>query len=173
MRNPQFWLYYILLVAAQIVIAASLNFSPLVTFWYLPMLVLCIPIRLGTSLTLIIAFVTGLAVDFLSQGILGLTAASLLPVAFTKNLIIRLVFGSELFSRGEDISVRRQGIPKMAIAIVMVTAIFLLVFIAADGAGTRPFLFNLGRFSLSLLAGSVFSLILVSIFDPGESSRWK
>lgn len=173
MRNLQFWLVYLILLVAQTVICAAFNFSQLVSFWFLPMMILCTPIRFNTNSLLVLAFVSGVLVDLLSQGVLGLTAAALLPVALCRNLVVRLVFGSEVFSRGEDISLRRQGLLKMSIAVALVTALFLILFIAADGAGTRPFWFNAVRFLLSLVVDTFFSLLLVGIINPGEGQKWR
>ena len=122
MRSSRFWLYYLLLAAVQILLCNSLHITQLLTLWFLPMMVLCIPIRYDTLAVLPIAFATGMAVDFLTQGVPGLCTVALLPVAFSRNLIIRIVFGGEVFSRGEDISIRRQGILKMTLAIMTATA---------------------------------------------------
>ena len=173
MKASRFWISYVILVAVQIVLCDCFNLTQLLTLWFLPVLVLCMPIRTGTVAALLIAFATGMAVDFLSQGVPGLCTAALLPVAFCRRFIIGVVFGSEVFSRSEDISVRRQGIPKMTLAIVMATGLFLLIYILADGAGTRPFWFNAGRFVVSLLVDSVLSLFLAGTLSNDEGSRWR
>ena len=173
MRKPGFWISWLLLLAAQIVLCDCFAVSQLLSLWFLPMMVLCIPVRFDTPRTLLVAFAAGMAVDFLSQGVPGLCTVALLPVALLRVPIIRLVFGEEVFSRGEDISFRRQGLAKMALGIVIATALFLLVYIWADGAFTRPFWFNAGRFLLSLLLDSAVALLLVSILSPDEGPRWK
>ena len=173
MRSFRFWEYYLLLAAVQIILCNSLHLTQLLTLWFLPMMVLCIPIRYNTTAALLIAFVTGMAVDLLSQGVPGLCTAALLPVALLRNLIIRIIFGGEVFSRGEDISIRRQGILKMTLAILTATALFLLIYLWADGSFTRPFWFNSGRYFLSLAAGTLVSVLLVDFLSPEEGSIWK
>ena len=74
--------------------------------------------------------------------------------------IIYLVFGSEFFARKEDISLRKHGFAKMSVAIVMSQALFLLFYIWADGAATRPFSFNALRFGVSLVAGWLLAILL-------------
>lgn len=173
MRSSRFWLYYLLLAAVQILLCNSLHITQLLTLWFLPMMVLCIPIRYDTLAVLPIAFATGMAVDFLTQGVPGLCTVALLPVAFSRNLIIRIVFGGEVFSRGEDISIRRQGILKMTLAILTATALFLLIYLWADGSFTRPFWFNGTRYFLSLACGTLVSVLLVNFLSPEEGSIWK
>ena len=173
MRNTRFWLSFIILVVAQILLCECLHLSQLLNLWFLPMMILCIPIRYQTPLLLVVAFLVGFLVDLLSHGVLGLTSVALLPVALLRNATIRLVCGSEVFSRGEDISIRRQGVPKMTLAVLLLTALFLVVYVIADGAGTRPGWFNFLRIFLSLILDTVVSMLLVNLLSPENSQRWK
>ena len=166
MRNAGFWGVYLLLAIAQLLLCNYCNFTPYVTLSILPVMVLCISIRVGTSGAMLIAFATGLAVDLLSEGLLGLNALALVPVALLRNPVIRLLFGGEVFARGEDFSVQRSGFAKVALAILLMQAVFLLVYIWADGAGTRPLWFNAARLGASLAAGFLLSLAAVKVLAP-------
>jgi len=129
-------------------------------------MVLCIPIRVGSVGAMIIAFVSGLIVDLLSEGVLGLNALALVPVAWLRNPVISLVFGGELFARKEDFSATKSGIGKVALALFIAQAIFTLIYVWADGASVRPFWFNATRFGLSLAAGFILSLLAVPALAP-------
>ena len=166
MKKPGFWLIYLFLLVAQLLLSTYANFSPYVIVTLLPVMVLCMPIRVITYASLVIAFATGLTVDFLSEGLLGLNALALVPVAFARNAIIRLFFGEELFAREEDFSIHRSGFGKVAMAVVLSVAIFLVVYIWADGAGTRQFAFNAIRFAASLAVSSGLSLLVVNLLAP-------
>lgn len=160
MRRNHFFLSFFLLLILQILLSNYLNLSPYLSLTILPVLILMLPIRFGTLFAMILAFVSGLAVDFLSEGVLGLNALALVPVAMARKGIIYLIFGSEFFARKEDISIRKHGVAKMSVAIVMAQSLFLLIYIWADGAAMRPFLFNTIRFFVSLVAGWLLSLLL-------------
>ena len=166
MKKSGFWLVYLFLLVAQLLLSTYANFSPYVIVTLLPVMVICMPIRVITYASLVIAFATGLTVDFLSEGLLGLNALALVPVAFARNAIIRLIFGEELFAREEDFSIHRSGFGKVAMAVVLSVAIFLVVYIWADGAGTRPFAFNAIRFAASLVVSSGLSLLVVNLLAP-------
>ena len=166
MKKSGFWLIYLILLAAQLLLSTYANFTPYVMVTLLPVMVLCIPIRVGTTLAMLIAFATGLSIDLLSEGLLGLNALALVPVAFARNSIIRLIFGGELFAREEDFSVHRSGFWKVFMAILLATTLFLLVYIWADGAGTRPLLFNALRFAGSLAASTALSLLVIDLLAP-------
>lgn len=166
MRSSEFWLVYVLLLLAQLILGNYFTFSPYLMLSVLPVMVLCIPIRVGSVGAMIIAFVSGLIVDLLSEGVLGLNALALVPVAWLRNPVISLVFGGELFARKEDFSATKSGIGKVALALFIVQAVFTLIYVWADGASVRPFWFNATRFGLSLAAGFILSLLAVPALAP-------
>jgi hypothetical protein len=140
--------------------------TPYIFLTILPVMVLCIPIRVGTVGAMFIACVSGLVIDFLSEGVLGLNALALIPVAFARNGIIGLIFGPELFARKEDFSVGRCGFGKVAVSVLLALLIFLVIYIWADGAGTRPLWFNGLRLAASLVASFVVSLLTLGVLAP-------
>lgn len=166
MRRPVFWFIYILLVIVQLLLTNYLRVSPYLMLSILPVMVLCISIRVGTLGAMLIAFASGLAVDYLSEGMLGLNALALVPVAYLRNGIIRLIFGNELFARQEDFSLQRNGFGKVMLALLLAQSLFLLIYIWVDGAGMRPFTFNAIRFGVSLVAGMLFSLPVMGLLAP-------
>ena len=166
MRKPNFWIAYVLLLIAQLLLSNYFHVTPYIMLSILPVMVLCISIRVGTVGAMVIAFVTGLAVDFLSEGVIGLNALALTPVAFLRNPIIRLVFGNEVFARGEDFSLQRSGFGKLTLAILLAQTVFLAIYIWADGAGLRPFWFNAARFAASLAAGLALSMCTLQVLAP-------
>ena len=166
MRKNEFWAVYLLLLLAQLLLSNYVNVSPYIMVTILPVMVLCIPLRVGPVPTMIIAFATGLVVDLLSEGLLGLNAIALVPVAFIRNSIIRLMFGEELFSRREDFCPRRHGMGKTAVATFTGIAVFLLIYVWVDGAGIRTFWFNAARWGASLACSLLLSLACLPNLAP-------
>ncbi len=169
MRKPSFWITYVLLLVVQVLISNYCNFTPYLTLSILPVMVLCISIKTGTLWTMLIAFASGLLVDLLSEGILGLNALALVPVALLRNPLIRLFFGGALFAREEDFTGKNSDIGRIALAMLSAQALFLLVYIWADGAGMRPMWFNWARFGISLVSGFLLSIPTIgNLADPGK-----
>ena len=166
MRKSGFWAAYVLLLILQLLLSNYFLFTPYIMLSILPVMVLCIPIRVGTVGAMLIAAATGFTVDLLAEGVLGLNAIALIPVAYARNSIIRLVFGGELFAREEDFSVHRSGFGKVATALFLAQALFLLVYVWVDAAGTRPFWFLSARFGASLGAGFLLSLLTLDVLAP-------
>ena len=164
---------YILLFLAQAALWNYCNFSQYLLIAFLPAMVLCLPLSRGPVYTMAIAFVTGLAMDFLVTGQLGLTSLALVPVALLRRPVIALVFGSELFARGEELSFHRQGWLKFVPCVLLLTAVFLLVYVWADSAGTRPLWFNALKFGLSLVASSALGVFVAYLMLEESGERWK
>lgn len=164
---------YLLLLVAQILLWNYFNFTQFLTIAILPAMILCIPVKKGAVFGMLAAFFTGIAVDFFAGGLLGLTSLALVPVAALRLPVVRLVFGSELQARGEDISFQRQGGRKMALATFIVTAVFLLLFIVAESAGIRPLWVDLVKFAASLAVSTPLSTYITWILCSEDSQRWK
>lgn len=166
MKKPVFWLIYLLLVIVQMLLTHYFRVSPYFTLCILPLMVLCIPIRVNTPIAMLIAFATGITVDLVGEGVLGINTLALVPVGFLRVQIIQLVFGTEVFARGEDFSARRNGLGKVALAALIAEAIFLVLFIWVDSAGTRPFGFNFLRFVCSLSGSMLLSMLTLDLLAP-------
>lgn len=166
--KQNFMTMYILIVVVQLLICNYFHVSAYLTLSLLPCAILCLPMKIGTSLAMLIAFVTGLTVDFLAEGIIGLNALALVPVAGARRGICELVFGKELIASGDDVSMRKYGVETMIIALVLAQSLFLLIYIWADGASARPIMFNILRFIISLIVGIALSLVIAQMLDPNE-----
>ena len=166
-------LKYILLFLAQAVLWNFFPFSQYLTLVFLPAMLLCLPQDRGAIRLMLTAFVTGLALDFIVSGQLGLTSFALVPVALLRRPVVSLVFGTELFARGEELSFERQGWQKFVPAILLLTAVFLIPFIWVDNAGIRPFWFCAVKFLLSLAASSALSVLVALVMLKETGERWK
>ena len=166
MRKSQFWFVYLLMLVGQVLLSTYFCISPYVMLSILPVMVLCIPTRVGTPVAMLIALASGLLTDWLSDGLLGLNALALVPVAYVRNGLIGLIFGEDLFARGEDFCSRKNGIAGVAIAVLLSQALFVAIYVWADSAGMRPFWFNIARFFASLAAGFLLSLLSSEVLAP-------
>ena len=163
MKRNKFWKAYVLLLIAQLIISNYFRFTPFVMLSILPVMILCVPVRVNRFVLLLLAFASGLLIDWLSEGLLGLNALALVPVAYARNSVLRVVFGNELIARKEDFTVNSNGMASVTMAIVMVQALFLIIYIWVDSAGTRTFLFNFDRFMASLVVGVLVSLLTLNV----------
>lgn len=169
MRTGQnFKLLYFLLVICQIVICNYACLGPYIMLSILPAMVMCIPLTAGTIGCMLIAFLTGLSVDWLSEGLIGINAAALLPVALARQTFIRIFLGEDIINRKDSFSIRKNGIGKVSIAMAAAYMLFLGIYIFLDGAGTRPFWFCATRFAVSLIVNMSLAFLTASILTPDD-----
>ena len=168
MRNPIFGIAYILLVIVQMVICNYFQFSPYFVISILPAMVLCIPLTIPTHICMLIAFATGLSVDWLAEGLIGINASALIPVAYARKTLIRIFLGEDLISRKETFSFRKNGVGKILTALAVTYLMFFALYIFLDGAGTKTFSFNFLRFILSLLLSLILGLIVTGSLTKEE-----
>ena len=168
--NRNFRTLYILLAVCQTLLCNYIGLSPYVMLSLLPAMILCIPLTTGTPLCLLIAFVTGLAVDWISEGLIGLNTAAIVPVALMRKPFIRTFIGEDLIARSENFSMRKNGFTKILFALISSVALYLAIYIFLDGAGTRPLWFLLSRFGISLVCNMILGFIVVNILT-GEDRK--
>lgn len=156
-------LTYILFVVAQMLLTNHFHAGSYIVLTILPLLVLCIPTTVGTITAMLIAFASGFAVDFLSEGLLGINALALVPVALVRRRLIGLIFGTEPFEHQESISLRKYGFAKMSVAILLAQFLFLAIYVVAECAFTRPWWFLCARIGASLAASYVLSILVVNL----------
>ena len=166
-------LIYLLLFLAQAALWNYCNFSQYLTVVFLPAMIFCLPVSYGSLRTMLTAFVTGVALDFIVTGQLGLTSFALVPAALLRRPVIGLIFGSEVFARGEELSFRRQGWQKFVPSVFLLTAVFLLLYIWVDDAGTRPFWFGAAKFAVSLAVSGAVSVFIAGLMLDESAERWK
>lgn len=159
---------FILLVVVQVLMSNYMDFSLYIVFTIMPALILLMPLKLNVLAAMPIAFLIGLSVDFLSDGLLGLNAAALVPVALARKSIFSITQGKSSIERDDELSFSRGSSGKLSLGLLMALSIFLIIYIIADGAGTRPFWFNLARFSASLACSFILSMLTAHILLPSN-----
>lgn len=166
MKKGRFILVYLILLVAQMLLCNYFRPARYLLISVLPVLILMLPRNMGAVVTMLVAFVTGLAVDFFSTGMLGITSFALVPSALGRNMLINMVFGDESGSRDEELSIARFGVLKMALAILLSCAGFFLIYIWVDAAGTVRFWPSVLRWLLSVLVSTPVCLYIASLLRP-------
>ena len=166
--NQYFGTLYILLLIGQIILCNYGQLSPFVMFTMLPAMILCLPTSMSTITGMIIAFLSGLSVDWLSEGLLGLNAASLVPVALMRRGIIKLFLGEDLITRGDRFTYRKNGVAKISAAHAVCLIMFLGLYILLDGAGTLPAWFCFTKGGISFACNFILAIIVTNILSVDD-----
>lgn len=166
--GQNFGILYCLLVICQIILCNFCQLGPYVMLTLLPAMILCIPLSVSTISCMLIAFASGLATDWLSEGLIGLNASAAVPVALMRKPVIRFFLGEDLITREDTFTFKKNGMGKISIALIMETVIFLAIYIILDGAGTRPAWFILTRLGVSLACNYLLALIVTNLLTPDD-----
>ena len=166
--NQPFGILYSLLIIGQIILCNYAALGPYVMLTMLPAMIMCLPTTVSTSACMFIAFASGLSVDWLSEGLIGLNAAAAVPVGLLRNSIVRIFLGEDLITRGDRFSFRKNGFFKIMVVMFTATAIYLGIYIILDGANSRPLAFSLTRFGVSTVCCMVLSTIVTNILSPDD-----
>lgn len=161
-RNGSF--LFFLLLLAQVLISHLFQTGPWCVLTLLPAMMLCLPTQWSTLRLMLVAFISGLAVDFLADGLIGLNAFSLVPVALVRRFLLVRFFNEELVLRGETLSWRKWGTLRILGCVLLCTALFLILYVSVDAAGERAFLPCLSTFVSSLAADLVLSVPVLLAF---------
>lgn len=148
------------LCLAQVILSNYLYLSHYLVLNLLPLVILSLPASRGVNVAMLIAFVAGFVVDFASSGMLGLSSASLLPVAVLRFPILRAVGGEEYLVHRDSPPVGHLTPRGVFLATLSAAAVFFLCYVFIDAAGTRPLWFNLARMALSSVCSAALMTFL-------------
>ena len=125
MKTQNFGLLFFLMVLGQMVLCNFADFSPYIMLTMLPAMIICVPLTVSTPLCMLLAFATGLSVDWLSEGLIGINATALVPVALMRKPLIRFFVGEDIIPRSDSFSFRKNGVGKISFIILISTILFI------------------------------------------------
>ncbi len=173
MNGWRFAIVFLLLTVAQCVVGAGVFLSPYVMLSILPLLILAVPVRRGTISLMFIAFATGFAVDFFTDGALGLSSAALLCVVLVKKPVIDFLGSEDAVTRKDFSPMVRFTSLQCAMCLATASLIYFCIYVWLDGAAMRPLWFNLARIGGSTVASTVLGLIVWKFIFFNSDQRWK
>lgn len=166
MQNSRFIISYFMILIIQLVLTKYCQFEPFVYICLLPSMILCIPTSKAAWRVMLASFVTGLLVDGLADGPLGLNAMALVAVAAIRKITLRICIGEEIVERGYSFSYHENGFLKIFMALFVSTAVFFAIYVIADSMGLRTAGFNFMKWVCSTGVSMIFGLFTVNVLSP-------
>ncbi len=161
---------FVLLVLLQVLVLDTVQFNGYVIPYVYLLFVLLLPFDINKSLLLLLAFFTGLSVDFF-ENTLGMQAAAVVFMAFARPGVIRFYFPALEYAKGEEPGLARLGIAgflKYAFTLVLLQQLaltFLEVF------SFHNLLHTLSEILVNALVTTVGIFIVVLFFTPRKRRR--
>ena len=151
---------FVTIVTAQVLLNVYCGFTPYLVLNLLPLAILSLPYGTNTTWSVVLAFLVGLAVDFISTGTLGLNSIALMPVALARRPILWLTASDFVSFPQSENPLTRLDTLKVALTALLSCTLFLAVFSVVETAGTRPFGFVVLRV---LFSSAVDAALFVAV----------
>jgi len=156
---------FVLLVLVQVLMLDTVQFAGYIIPYIYLLFILLLPLDTNKILLLLLAFITGLSVDFF-ENTLGLQTAAVVFMAFARPGVIKFYFPALEYTKGEEPGLSKLGVAgflKYAFTLVLFHQ-FLLTFLEVFS------LHNIGhtlwQIFVNALATTFVILITVLLFTP-------
>lgn len=159
MRKNIYYLTLLSICLVQILLNNYLYISQYILISLLPAIVASLPLRFNTITSLLMAFVVGLAIDFISLPTLGISSCALLPCMLVRVPVLKLVYGDNILQNDDNSPLNYQSYKENFISILIFCALYMAVYVWLDGAMTRSFAFNSLRWLCSTLCSSLLCFL--------------
>ena len=153
-------LYVILIFILQMLICDYVNLGPWLYLSLMPLIVLLIPRQIRIHGTMLIAFGVGLLLDVLSDGVLGLNAASAVLVAAFREVLYKNIINGDRQDRTRTVSVRTAGTLKFIYYLLASVSIFTACYVLLDCIGSRSVGFMAMTFAISTVSSTLICFLV-------------
>lgn len=160
------YLYTAIVVLIQLFLCNFVNLGTYISISLLPGLILCLPLRMKKWQMMIYAFVISLVIDAFGIAVYGLTACSLLPVAFFYPNIAMFFFGMDCLDKGETISFGKYSSVQILSMIFVTYLLFFAIYFLFEPFESNSFLFILFKIIINSLISSFLGAVM--LFTSGR-----
>lgn len=154
---------FILLVLLQVLVLDSVPFHGYIVPYVFVLFILLLPLEINKSLMLVLAFITGLTLDFFGNT-LGLEAAALVFMAFVRPAVLRLYFPTLEADPGDEPGIRKLGFYGFLRYSFTLILIYQLILTFLELFSFRQFFDFLYESVLNAVVTTLAVMILVLLF---------
>ncbi|MCF6171352.1 MAG: rod shape-determining protein MreD [Bacteroidales bacterium] len=166
MKNP--WFKYpfrfLALVLAQGLVLNNMNLGGYIHPAVYILFILLLPVRMNKNLVMLLAFLTGLTIDFFGNTP-GLHAGASVLLAFVRPVVLSLFFKPIDFGKNEEANLKKTGVGgfvRYTFVLVLIHHSALFFFETLDFSN---FYFTLIQILLSSLVTTLGILVVVMVFS--------
>lgn len=150
-----------LMVVCQILLSEYVNIWAILYIAIFPQFIILLPPSMNRSLHLIVAFLLGLCIDFFADGVLGLNAAALVAMAYTRPFFLKLTLskGNMDNAEGLPLTPKTVEIPKLIMLNTLMLAVFFTAYILLDSAAGFSLWYTLLKIGICVAVNSIITII--------------
>lgn len=151
------------LILFQVLILNNINLSGYLNPYVYILFIAILPATLNRSLLLLLAFITGITVDYFGNT-LGLHSSACVAMAFIRPATIQLFFRNYEFGKNEDIMPFSIGYGGFFRYLISLTFFHQFILFFLEILSFKHFFMTLGKISLTTVSSVFVMLIIVLIF---------
>ncbi|MBP9987256.1 MAG: hypothetical protein KBT44_04985 [Bacteroidales bacterium] len=151
---------YVVVILIQIIAGNHINLGPLVYICLLPILIVNLPLDQEPYFSILISFGLGLAVDILSDGVLGLNAGAAALTSLVSKPLFYPIFQKNNYSKKYIPPIRESGILPHINYMSVMLLVFFVFYIAFDGFTKTAFVTSVLRLAVNVAVNLAMILIL-------------
>jgi len=161
---------FVILILVQVLVFNNMNLGGYLHPYIYVLFLLLLPVNINRSLLLILAFITGITIDYFA-GTMGLNAAASVFLAYLRPGTIRLFFGNQEFTSDESVGLASVGIfGFFKYSIVLVFMHQLLLFYL-EVLSFNHFFFTLTKVLFSTLFSTFIIITALLLFSKRIKKR--
>ena len=150
-----------IIIFCQILLSEYVNIWPILYIAIFPLFIILLPANLNRSMYMIIAFMFGLCVDITADGVIGLNAAALTAMAYSRDFVLKLTLSKGNLESADDlpISTRTVEIPKLVTINLLMQGIFFTAYVLLDSAASFGPLYTILKRAICTAANCILNLL--------------
>ena len=150
-----------IMVFCQILVSEWVNIWAVLYIAVFPQFIILLPPTINRSAYMLIAFILGLSIDILSDGVMGLNAAALTAMAYSRGPILKLVIPKASFENYENNPIIPRTVEpyKLVLLSVMMLAVFFTVYVLFDSAASFSFWYTVLKIALCVAVNSIITFV--------------
>jgi hypothetical protein len=151
-----------IIIICQALLSEYVNIWALLYIAIFPQFIILLPTSMNRSLYLITAFALGLCIDLFSDGILGLNAAALVAMAYSRPLILKFTLPKGNFDSNENspLTLRTIEITSLTLITALLLTVFFAAYILIDSAASFTFGYTVLKLVVCIIANTLVSILL-------------
>lgn len=150
---------FILIFLLQVILNNSVMFSIYVYLVPICFVILSFDARTHPVKSMAAAFILGILIDFLSNGVPGLHASALTAMAFFRTLMLDGLFSPDYDESGNVPSVWNMGAGNYLIYSMLSCLVFFVFYVFLESMGVTGILFDLKRIFFGVLSNTVLMML--------------
>lgn len=150
-----------IMIICQILLSEYVNIWPILYIAIFPQFIILLPPTMNRFLHLFIAFVLGLSIDILCDGVMGLNAGALVAMAYIRPAVLKLTIPKASFETYDNAPLvpRTLDLQKLALIYALMLTVFFAIYILLDSAASFTFGYTILKMAVCIIANCIIAVL--------------